>query len=197
MAHMSGKVTIPFLAYDDSYLEGEHFRGVVKDSYLDVMTLDSFRCEYMGRQWGLMPFFLPEFDTEYAKQVEPTRGLMALLMIHDVSPWPIWCNGQVCNEAFDALDKFGYVGADFIPYFDPTPPASTAMKDVYISAYKRTDGRALLIVSNLSKEDRQGTVTINAQRLGLPLASIVSWPDKQALVLADGKLTLQVPRLGY
>ena len=43
MAHMSGKVTIPILAYDDSYLDGENFRGLVKDSYLDLMSLDTFR----------------------------------------------------------------------------------------------------------------------------------------------------------
>jgi hypothetical protein len=197
MAHMSGKVTIPILAYDDSYLDGEHFRGLVKDSYLDVMTLDSFRAEYMGRQWGVMPFFLPEFDAEHAQQVEPTRGLMALLMVHDVSPWPIWCNGKVVNEAFEALDEFGTVDADFIPYFDPTPPATTAMSDVYASAYKKPDGRVLLIISNLSKEDRQGVVTINAARLGVKLNSVIDWPGKQPLTVANGNLALDVPKLGY
>ncbi|MEI6501239.1 MAG: glycoside hydrolase domain-containing protein, partial [Armatimonadota bacterium] len=136
MAHMSGKVTIPILAYEDSYLDGEHFRGKVKDSYLDMMSLETFRAEYMGRQWGLMPYFLPEFSGDYATAVEPTRGLMALLMIHDVAPWPIWCNKEVMNEALAALDAFGYVDSQFIGYFDTPAPATTNMKDVYISAYK-------------------------------------------------------------
>jgi len=197
MAHMSGKVTIPILAYDDSYLDGEHFRGKVKDSYLDLLPLDTFRAEFMGRQWGIMPFFLPEFDAEHAQQVEPTRGMMALLMIHDVSPWPIWCNLSVVNEAFAALDKFGYVEAEFIPYFDPTPPATTDMKDVYISAYKRADGRVLLIIGNLGKEDRSGHVTINLARLGISGTKFVNWPDENPLVAAEGRLTLDVPRLGY
>jgi len=192
MAHMSGKVTIPILAYDDSYLDGEHFRGRVKDSYLDLMSLDTFRAEFMGRQWGIMPFFLPEFTGDYAKAVEPTRGLMALLMIHDVSPWPIWCNAAVMNEALAALDEFGYVDADFIGYFDPTPPATTDMKDVYVSAYKRTDGRVLLIVANLSREDRKGEVRIN-----LPTGKLLSWPDKQPLTATGGRVPLDVPRLGY
>ncbi|NCO34678.1 MAG: hypothetical protein AUJ92_07515 [Armatimonadetes bacterium CG2_30_59_28] len=196
-AHMSGKVTIPILAYDDSYLDGEHFRRVVKDSYMDVMTLDSFRAEYMGRQWGLMPFFIPEFDEVHRAQVEPTRGMMALLMIHDVSPWPIWCNEKVVDEAFAALDEFGYVDANFLPYFDATPPATTDMQDVYVSAYKRDDGKALLIVGNLSKEDRQGTVRIDASRLGLPLSQVVSWPDKSALTVSKESVTIDVPRLGY
>jgi hypothetical protein len=196
-AHMSSKVMIPALAYEDSYLDGEHLRGRVKDSYLEVLPLDTFRAEFMGRQWGVMPFFIPEFDAEQAKQVEPTRGLMALLMLHDVSPWPIWCNVAVVNEAFAALDEFGYVDADFIPYFDPIPPATTDLKEVYNSAYRRADGRALLIVGNLSREDRQGEIRINAHRLGIPLGQVRSWPDKQPVKAAEGRLPLTVPGLGY
>jgi len=144
-----------------------------------------------------MPFFIPELDEVHRAQVEPTRGMMALLMIHDVSPWPIWCNEKVVDEAFAALDEFGYVDANFLPYFDATPPATTDMQDVYVSAYKRDDGKALLIVGNLSKEDRQGTVRIDASRLGLPLSQVVSWPDKSALTVSKESVTIDVPRLGY
>jgi hypothetical protein len=196
-AHMSGKVTIPVLAYEDSYLDGEHFRGEVKDSYLDVMTLDSFRCEYMGRQWGLMPFFLPEFREPWSSQVEPTRGLMALLMIHDTNIWPIWCNSKVVDDAFVALDAFGYVDSEFLPYYDPHPPASTDLKDVYVSGYRKADGSVLLVVANLGREDRNGPVQVDLQRLGLRSAAAVSWPDKAALAMENGALALEIPRLGY
>lgn len=196
-AHMSGKVTIPVLAYEDSYLDGEHFRGVVKDSYLDVMTLDSFRCEYMGRQWGIMPFFLPEFDAENAAKVEPTRGLMGLLMIHDTNIWPIWCNTKVVDEAFKALDEFGWIDAEFIPYFDKQPPASTSLKDLYISGYKRPDGNVLLVIANLGREDRSGPVQVDLKRLGLKPLRAISWPDKTLLPMTGGTIDLQVPGLGY
>jgi hypothetical protein len=197
MAHMSGKVTIPFLAYEDSYLDGENFRGVVRDSYMDVAGLDYWRAELMGKQWGIMPFFLPEFDAEHAGQIEPTRGLAALVLLHDISVWPIWSNVQVWDEMYDALDKFGYVDSDFIPYFDPTPPATTDIKDVYISVYKRKDGRALAIVGNTSREDRSGTITLNAKRIGLPTSGVLSWPDKTPVVRDGEKIKLDVPRLGY
>jgi len=196
MAHMSGKVTIPILAYDDSYLDGEHFRGKVKDSYMDVVSLDTFRAEFMGRQWGIMPFFIPEFSGEYATQVAPTRGMMALLMIHDVSPWPIWCNVEVVNEAFAALDEFGYVDAEFIGYFDADPPATTELADVYVSAYRK-EGQALLVIGNLSREERSGAVTVSEARLGLARANAVSWPEKRPLECREGRLSVTVPGLGY
>ncbi len=197
MAHMSGKVTIPILAYDDSYLDGEHFRGVVQDSYMDLFSLDTFRAEFMGRQWGIMPYFLPEFPPEYRGKVEPTRGLMGLLMIHDVNVWAIWCNADVVNEAFAALDEFGYVDADFIPYFDPDAPAATELQDVYASAYRRADGAVLLIVANVGREDREGLLSINCKRLGVGADTALDWPSKDAVALNGGSVNLSVPGLGY
>jgi hypothetical protein len=53
------------------------------------------------------------------------------------------------------------------------------------------------MIANLSKEDRQGEVRINAQRLAVPLENITSWPDKKAVAMTDGRIRLEVPRLGY
>jgi len=151
----------------------------------------------MGRQWGLAPYFLPEFDAEHSQQVEPTRGVMALLVIHDMNVWPIWCNAKVIDDAFAALDEFGYVDGEFIPYFDPEPPASTDLADIHTSAYRRADGTVLLVVANVGKQDRAGDVRTDLQRLGLADAKAVTWPDRTELAMADGVLKLVAPRLGY
>jgi hypothetical protein len=118
-------------------------------------------------------------------------------MLHDVTPWPIWSNAKVWAEMFDALDAFGYVQSEFIPYWDDVPPASTDMKDVYISVYKRADGRALAIVGNTAKEARTGTVTLNAKAIGLPTVGALSWPDKKPVVQNGDKIELSVPGLDY
>lgn len=96
------------------------------------------------------------------------------------------------------MDEFGYVEAEFIPYFDDKPPATTAMKDVYVSAYKREDIRTLLVVGNLSREDRHGAVPINAARVGVPMKKVVSWPGGQPVDSSpDGAVQLSAPKLGY
>jgi hypothetical protein len=197
IGHISARMAIPVVGYEDAYLDGEPFRGHVQDSYMDVMGLDGWRIGYTGRQWGVIPILLPEFNVENSAKIEPTRGLAALAMLHDTSVWPIWSNVAVWNEMYDALDAFGYVDSEFIPYFDPNPPATTDMKDVYISVYKRADGRALAIVGNTSREDRSGTVTLNAKRTGLPTAGVLSWPDKTPVTQDGDKIKLDVPRLGY
>jgi hypothetical protein len=71
------------------------------------------------------------------------------------------------------------------------------MKDVYIIAYQRADGRTLLVVGNLSREDRQGSVCIDAKRLGVRPDKVQSWPDKAGLPTRDGTVSLTVAGLGY
>ena len=41
------------------------------------------------------------------------RGPMGLLVVHDINLWPIWCNAQVMDDAFVALDEFGNADAEF------------------------------------------------------------------------------------
>jgi hypothetical protein len=197
IGHIYGRMAPPVLGYEDAYLDGEQLRGKVKDSYMDVLSLDQWRAGFMGRQWGVIPIFLPEFSAEHYKVIEPTRGLAALVMLHDVSVWPIWSARVVWQTMYDALDSFGYVDSEFIPYFSPRPPGQTNMKDVYISVYRRKDGRALAVVANTSRENRRGYVTLDGARLGLPTARVISWPDRAEIVAKNGRLSLEVPRLGY
>jgi len=198
IGHISSRMAIPVVGYEDAFLDGEQFRGKVKDSYMDVMSLDQWRTTFTGRQWGVIPIFLPEFDAETAAKIKPTRGLAALLMLHDITTvWPNWSNVKVWNKMYNALDKFGYVKSTFIPYWSSQPPASTDMKDVYISAYKRNDGRALLVVGNTSREPRQGTVTLNANALNLPIGKVLLWPDGTPLADQNGKINISMDGLDY
>jgi hypothetical protein len=196
MGHMSGKMWIPVLAYEDCTLDGENFIGKVKESYMDVMPLAMFRAEFMGRQWGLKPFFIPEFDNKAIAEVTPTRELLAILILHDAGVWP-GCNANEVREIYDKLAAFGYGDADFIPYFDAEPPAATNMKGVYVSVYKRPDGRALAFVANLSKEDCTGSISFDEKRIGFPIKSISSWRDTAPVQVEGHTVNLTVPKRDY
>jgi len=199
IGHMSSRVFIPVLAYEDGYLDGETLRAsmIGKDNYMDVLPLDKWRAEYTGRQWGPIPIFLPEFDAVHSKEVEPTRGLAALLLLHDVTVWPVWCNVSVIKTMRDAKDAFGMDNAEFIPYFDSSPPAVADMKDVYISVYKKPDGRTLIVVGNTSNDPRNGTVTLNTKRIGIDAAKVLSWPDQKPVSLNDNTIPITIPGRDY
>lgn len=160
IAHSSGSLSPPLLSGFDMLVNGEQFRGRVRDSYLKVTSLEAFRAEFSGRQWGVAPMFIPEFPDAFAKAVEPTRGLMALLMLHDIAVWPIWCNVDEVNRAVRMLKSFGYEDADFVPYFAASPPANSEVDDVYVSGYRR-GGSWLLVVANTADSPRAGRVCLS------------------------------------
>ena len=56
------------------------------------------------------------------------------------------------------------------------------MNDVYISAYKKDAGRWLLVVANLSRQDRKGSICINKRITG-NIQQAVSWPDEENLTM--------------
>jgi hypothetical protein len=199
IGHMSSRVLIPVLAYEDGYLDGETLLSsmVGKGNYMDALPLDVWRAEYTGRQWGPIPIFLPEFDAARRNQAEPTRGLAGLAILHDVTIWPVWCNVAAVQKLREAKDAFGMDDAEFIPYFDATPPAATDMNDFYISAYKKPDGNVLLAVVNTSNEARSGAVMINTKRIGIDAVNIVSWPDKKVLSHTNNSIPINIPGRDY
>ena len=168
--HMSNKVVIPIIQYHDFFLNGENVVHKMKgDSYPDTIPLDVFRVEYTGRPWGVSPRFLVLFKGDAAKRVEPTRELMGMLMIHDVNiavAGPQCCNVAEVEKALDLLDEFGYVHAEFIPYFaEECPVKISGMDKVYASAYK-LDGKCLIVAANLGKTPAKGRMTVDPSKLG-------------------------------
>lgn len=183
IAHMSGKMNVPVLAYVDAFLNGEQFRGKVKDDYLDVMSLEMFRAEFVGSQWGLVPVFLPAFKPPYSEEVIPTRGMMTLLMLHDVLVWPIWCNVDVVEECYRVLNEFKFENSEFISYYDHSPVAISETSDVYVSAYVNND-KVLLVVGNIGKLDRHGIIKISSNYAS-KISSIQDYNSKVIINLLD------------
>lgn len=162
MVHMSSEVDIPMLSFTDTILDGEQFQsGDLRDDYLDLLPPDKFRAEFMGRNWGPVAFFLPEFRNDYT--VTGTPNLAAYLLLHDVNAWPIWSDVSQWNRLYDALDAFGIEEAEFLPYWKGSGTQSA--EEILISAYVRP-GKALLAVMNTG-EVTEAKVTMDLARLGL------------------------------
>ena len=199
MAHMSSRVWCPILSFDDYMLFGENYRGNVEDNYTDIIPLDRFRAEYMGRQWGLVPFMLSELPRPQWSKVKPTRGLFTLTQLHDVFIFNVRTNHQVLEESTSFLEKFGYQDAEFIPYFDPKPPAVTDQPRVLVSAYRRKDtGKVLLFIGNLGRKPAKTTVTIDFARLGLSgKVNAIDQVNEQPVPIQDNHIKLDVEDEGF
>jgi hypothetical protein len=196
--HMSTTVAIPMLSFADSMLDGEQYQGELdpKDDYLAVVPLDKWRAQNTGLQWGVLPFFLPEFVGPHRRERLPTERLMGIMLAHDASPWPIWCNAQVVFDVWTAVDGFGIAGAEFLPYWKSNG-VSTGSSEVVASVYRKA-ASALLVVLNAGKADTEVKLTVDPARLGLaPGTGLRPAEAGAATVRLPEPLPLQVAGRGY
>lgn len=192
--HMSTSVVMPMLAFADSMLDGEQYQGPLapKDDYLGVVPLDKWRAENTGLQWGVVPFFLPEFSGPNQRIDLPTHRLMGLMLAHDCSPWPIWCKSQVIFDAWKAADAFGIQTAELRPYWKPNG-VTTDSGDAVVSVYSQPKS-ALLVILNSATTDQPVKVSLDAKALGVPAGMTAEdAASHEKLAVEGGAMTVTVP----
>jgi len=170
---MHGETATPpsIYAYADMVMVGEGYNAV-KDNYLDVVSLDDIRAGWMGKQWGYAVQLIPQFGKRRVnrKYVTPknTRGMMGLLLLHDVGVYRYYCHPDTVQGIWNSIDSgFDYEDAEFYPYFKESTPAKVKGKDVYVSLYRKPDGKVMAVVANLSKQNLRTKVTFDLKKLGL------------------------------
>jgi len=162
--HMSSHMIIPMLSFTDTTLDGEQFRSSpLKDDYLDLLPPDAFRAEFMGRNWGPVAFFLPEFQKPQWRK-SGTTNLAVYLLLHDVNAWPIWSDLEQWNRFYGVLDAFGIADARYVPYWAAAPSIG-APSGVLVSAFAR-HGRLLLAVMNTGP-GQDAEIAVDAAAFGM------------------------------
>jgi hypothetical protein len=190
VAHSSGGMNLPTLSFVDAWVDGEQYRDVVKNDYLDVASLTDFRVELNSSHWGLAAIFLPEFTEENARAVAPTRKLMSILMLHDAVPWPQFANVEEIQRDVALLDAFDVGDAEFVPYYAARPLGRTPAAGVFISGYRKGE-RSLMIVANLAKEATATEICPDVGTVGVAKA-LYSWPEKKIQPLVGGCLPVSL-----
>ena len=209
VSHCSARVIAPVLSFCDICVDGEQcqshsggFTVPCDGHYMSYFPLEYFRAEFMGRPLGIPDFFLPEnLGGEGDAKLPENRELLAILLLHDTR---IWLNGhKVQFEAYKALDDFGIIDSEFVPYW-PSPEsegrwprtfrAVTGGTSIKVSGYVHPGGRALLIVGNLGHKQAKCRVRLNRKRLGFEGAWTATEPMLgQEFAVKDSELVVRVP----
>ncbi len=190
--HMSGAMTPPTLSFCDAYLDGEQFSATVKDDYLETVGLDEFRAEFMGRNYGLVPQFLPSFgrmDFNRLRDTDTrqTESVLALTLLHDTNIWAAWVNVPLVYKVWAAQDALPCRDAQFVGYWDNGELVASAPESIKVSAW-RNGGRTLLCLVNMKKETQQAEVTLKLA--GEYAASDPVW--QRPVTFAQEKLSCEV-----
>ena len=195
--HMSANLTIPTLAFADSYWDGEQFEMLKYGDRppLEVLPLDKFRAEFMGKQWGLAAEFLV-----YEKRPFTTRQALAFTMLHDVLVRPS-DRGEILrliSSIWKARADFGTEQARWFPYWEARSPARSDQKEIMVSLHSRQRRGALLVVSNLGSGTLTANVRLDLAALGLPAKpQAADALTGERLALAGGVLSFPLDSMGW
>ncbi len=162
--HNSMTMTMPAVAWATSSWDGEQFTTMLppKDM-MAILPLDTFRAEFMSRQWGVPSEML-------CNDIPWTRHeMLSETLLHDVL---VRCLGQSLEEEsllWKTMDNFGRKQAEFHPYFNNSNLVSVSTPGGYCSLYLRRGKGVMCVVSNLGK--KAGNVKV---KLNIPKTEIKS-----------------------
>ena len=60
--HQSSCCLMPTLAFCDSYFDGENIQSNIREGMEDFLSMETFRCEFMGRNLGIIPHLIAYVD---------------------------------------------------------------------------------------------------------------------------------------
>ena len=195
--HNSTVLTIPTLAWGTSYWSGEQLDSIKQPvGMLDVLPLDAFRTEFMGRQWGIPAEFLVYENRPYRSQ-----DVLACTLLHGVLVRPSGPEALARTAAlWKVYDRFPLAGATMYPYWDADGPLRCEPAGVYVTAYaKPAEGKPasphelLLFISNLGRQDTQARVHMDLPRLHAAGENLTAWDDLTQAELPLAGSTLQLP----
>ena len=169
VCHMSSRLCIPVLSFCDAIVDGEQYGWSLKEAfdahYIPITPPDRVRAELMGRQWGLIPLFLPCNRGPNRWNAALMRELLALMLPHGVR---FWLSGHrpTMLKVLDVVDGFGIDEAKFVPYWrEPNWRRLADERKILVTAYVRKRG-LMIIASNLSDERQELTLRLDSPALG-------------------------------
>lgn len=161
--HNSTCMTIPSLGWATSSWDGEQFGSISRGADVNaLLPLDAFRCEFMGRQWGVPAEFLC-YERPYT-----THEAFSFTLLHDVL---VRGSGPGLEEEaalWQAMDAFGRREATFLPYWSNGAVVQVTPDACHVSLYSRPGTGVLCVVSNLGAAAADVKVTLDLAQLKLP-----------------------------
>ena len=194
--HNSTCMVMPSLGWATSSWDGEQFGGIDAGPFaLEVLPLDAFRCEFMGRQWGV-PAEMLCYNRPYTY-----HQAMALTLLHDVLVrGNLGGSLELESKLWHAMDDFGRDQAKFIPYYEAAGRFRTNADTVKVSAYSRGDKGVMLVVSNLGKERVEAHVQFDRHQLGMsdaPRLSALDVVDEAPLSITGDVVSFPLDSLDF
>ena len=166
--HNSTVMVIPTLGWGTSSWGGEQIDAIKPPvKTLDILPLDAFRTEFMGRQWGVPSEFLVYDGMPYYAKDVLAYTLLHGVLIRPGSPDSL----DRISALWKVYDQFPFDNfgsrAKMYPYWNNGEYLQCSPQGVYATAYERKGEGLLVIVSNLGDAAVEAGVTVRLAKFGL------------------------------
>lgn len=207
--HNSGQIALPVHSFADLLLDGENTYSRLdrkeNRGYEKFLTLDTYRAQYMGHNFGPAVGLLPQFTRagsirrEEAEELGPQHAeyVLGLVLLHDSQLWiAYFYDDKPLRTLYTALEKHDFATGNysFIPYWKQkiiSPlPETEAVASFYVN---QPQGKALLVLMNMSGKSKDISLPLDTGVLGFAPKSISNACHSEAVMLENGRL--QLPNL--
>ena len=181
--HQSACCLMPTLAFCDTYFDGENIQTGLSKDFDRFLTLDAFRCEYMGTNFGIVPNFIAYLNPPDYTIIK----VLSISLIHNVIARPRDLDTlKVVSKIWDAYDRFGIKDASEKPYWMGNSSAECVNDNVYITSFEKEE-KMLIMVSKFGDSDKR-------EEIKLPEKFTKAYEifDGKSYDIADGKLICQI-----
>ncbi len=182
------------LAFSTSYWTGEQLSAA--DTPTDAIPLDRFRTEFMGVNWGvpcdMLSYKLGSFHKSLA--VSLPHDVLARFRQDEIPVDPGDSEAVLAGSIWRLAEDFGRREARFLPYFGPERPIEGLPPHWIASLYRHPRHGALVIVSNLGRQEVRAELQPNWQALGLAKpGQVLDGLTRATMAVTNGTVELTLP----
>ncbi|MEI6500873.1 MAG: glycoside hydrolase domain-containing protein, partial [Armatimonadota bacterium] len=191
--HNSTVMVTPTLGFGTSSWGGEQIDAIKPPvKTLDILPMDAFRTEFMGRQWGIPAEFLV-----YDGQPYFAKDVLAYTLLHGVLIRPSSPDAIDRTAAlWKVHDEFPFSHGEMLGYWGNAEYVKVEPQGVYATIWRLPKRGALIVISNLTDAYAEAKLTLNLGKLasGQKLTDALTG---ETLKHEGGKLTLPVASWRY
>ena len=168
MIHTGGQAVLPIHGFADVRAVGEDLGMRLRKTcnYHEILTEAEWRAALCGQAYGFSNVLLPKIPPARCTDPEPTEQLMGLLLLYGMDMWPGYSHGPSRGAMRKACDRFGIIGAAFVPFWSQPPLVTASHPAVRVSVYQQP-GQAMLVLVNKGKSEVAASVRFDPKRLGV------------------------------
>ena len=183
MIHTSGAAILPMHGFADIRALGEDLgmRLTRKPDYHAILTEAEWRAIQCGDPYGFSNILLPKLPKKAWDDPAPTQQVMGLILLYNMDLWGGYSHAPSRGAMRKACNRFGIIGAEFIPFWRNPPRVKATDPSVRVSVY-RQPRRVMLVLVN--KSPNPVATRVEFQPFALGLSDAAPWRD----LLADKPL---------